>query len=61
MSTPTSEMITRATVSLTPGIVFSRSAASRKGRSTSSACCSSLCTAALSASTCDKCNSSRKR
>ena len=37
MSVPTSEMITRATVSLTPGIVVSRSAASRKERSTSSA------------------------
>ena len=31
MSTPTSAMITRATVSLTPGIVVSRSAASREG------------------------------
>ena len=35
MSTPTSATSTRATVSLTPGIVVSRSAASRKGRSTS--------------------------
>ena len=31
MSTPTSAIITRATVSLTPGIVVNRSAASRKG------------------------------
>ena len=52
MSTPISEMITRATVSLTPGIVVSRSAASRKGRKTSSAWCSTCCTAAVSVSIC---------
>ena len=61
MSTPISATSTRATVSLTPGIVVSRSAASRKGRSTSSACCSSFCTAARNASICPRCSSSRKR
>ena len=61
MSTPISATSTRATVSLTPGIVVSRSAASRKGRSTSSACRSSFCTAARNASICPRCSSSRKR
>ena len=56
MSTPLSPTSTRATVSLTPGIVCSRSAASRKGRRTSSAWCSTCCTAAVSASTCDRCS-----
>ena len=61
MSTPISATSTRATVSLTPGIVCSRSAASRKGRRTSSAWCSTCCTAAVTASTWDRCSFSRKR
>ena len=57
MSTPISEMITRATVSLTPATVVGRSAASRKGPKTSSAWCSTCCTAAVSASICARCSS----
>ena len=41
--------------------IASRSAASRKGRNTSSACCSSFCTALRSASIGPRCSSSRTR
>ena len=53
MSVPTSEMITRATVSLTPGRLQPVGRL-QKGRSTSSACRSTFCTVALSASICAK-------